>query len=137
MMIALDLEATLIDNAISGIPRPGLYSFIEFCMENFERVALLTTVDEPDARQVLYSLADSGAIPDAFTAAEYIHWQGEYKDLRYAKDMLVEDIIFVDDDKSWIHPEQTDRWIAIEPWMTGDNDRELSRVQQAISKRLG
>ena len=137
MMIALDLEASLIDNAISGIPRPGLYSFIEFCIENFERVALLTTVDESDARQVLYSLADAGAIPDEFTAAEYIHWQGEYKDLRCANNISPDDIIFVDDDASWIHPEQTDQWIAIEPWMAGDDDKELSRVQQAISKRIG
>ena len=137
MMIALDLEASLIDNAISGIPRPGLYSFIEFCMENFERVALLTTVDEPDARQVLYTLADSGAIPDEFTAAEYIHWKGEYKDLRCAENIAPEDIIFVDDDASWIHPDQTEQWIAIESWMAGDDDRELFRVRQAISKRIG
>ena len=61
MMIALDLEASLIDNAISGAPRPGLHTFIEFCIENFDRIALLTTVEEPDARDVLYSLADSGA----------------------------------------------------------------------------
>ena len=79
-MIALDLEASLIDNAISGAPRPGLHTFIEFCIENFDRIALLTTVEESDARDVLYSLADSGAIPEEFTAVEYIHWQGQYKD---------------------------------------------------------
>ena len=95
------------------MPRPGLHTFIEFCIENFDRIALLTTVDEPDARDVLYSLADSGAIPEEFTTVEYIHWQGQYKDLGCAKDISTDEILFVDDDENWIHPDQTNQWIAI------------------------
>ena len=137
MMIALDLEASLIDNAISGMPRPGLHMFIEFCIENFDRIALLTTVDEPDARDVLYSLADSGAIPEEFTTVEYIHWQGQYKDLGCAKDISTDEILFVDDDENWIHPDQTNQWIAIKPWHGDTEDKELSRIQHALRERLG
>ena len=137
MMIALDLEASLIENAISGSPRPGLHTFIEFCIENFDRIALLTTVEESDARDVLYSLADSGAIPEEFTAVEYIHWQGQYKDLRCASDVPPDEILFVDDDENWIHPDQTNQWIAIKPWHGDAEDTELPRIQQALRERLG
>ena len=135
MMIALDLEASLIDNAIMGNPRPGLYEFIEFCFDNFDRVALLTTVEEADAREVLFKLADSGNVPEAFANAEYIDWEGEYKDLRFAKDVDPGEILFLDDDAGWVHPEQTDRWIPIQPWSSGD-DTELKRVRLEILNRI-
>ena len=137
MMLALDLEASLIDNAISGAARPGLRTFIEYCMETFERVALLTTVEESDAREVLYALADAGHVPEAFASVEYIDWQGEFKDLRYVNDSNPSDILFLDDDKNWVHPEQMAQWIAIKPWLGDTDDIELSRVQKAISDRLG
>lgn len=72
-IIALDLEASLIDNAIMGNPRPGLYSFLKFCLEHFERVVLLTTVEETEARVVLHELADDGAIPEEFASVEYVN----------------------------------------------------------------
>jgi hypothetical protein len=37
-VVALDLERTLIDDAMSGRPRPGLFEFAHFCLERFERV---------------------------------------------------------------------------------------------------
>ena len=135
MMIALDLEASLIDNAIMGNPRPGLYAFIEFCFDKFERVALLTTVEETDARNVLYALADSGAVPEEFVNAEYIHWQGEFKNLEFATNVEPHEILFLDDDAGWDQPDQTDRWIQIAPWSSGD-DTELDRVTQEILKRI-
>lgn len=33
--LALDLEGTLISNAVSQISRPGLYSFLEYCRNSF------------------------------------------------------------------------------------------------------
>ncbi len=137
MMIALDLEASLIDNAISGVARPGLRTFIEFCLEAFERVALLTTVEETDAREVLYALADAGHVPEEFTSVEYIDWQGRYKDLRCVNNVTLGEILFLDDDESWIHPEQTAQWISIKPWHGDTEDTELSRVRKVISERLG
>ena len=52
-LLALDLEATLVDNALTANARPGLFDFLAFCEERFERLALLTTVDEDTAREVL------------------------------------------------------------------------------------
>ena len=45
-VLALDLEGTLISNAMSCIPRPGLFAFLEGCREMFARVVLFTAVLE-------------------------------------------------------------------------------------------
>jgi len=41
--ITLDIEGTLIDNFYEKNQRPGLYDFIEFCMEYFSRIFIYTT----------------------------------------------------------------------------------------------
>ena len=46
IVIALDLEGTLISNAVSQFPRPGLYSFLEYCQENFSRIVIFTAVKD-------------------------------------------------------------------------------------------
>ena len=83
-VLALDLERTLIDNALSGLPRPGLRDFLSFCHGRFGRVALFTTVEEADAREVMEGLADSGHVPSGLLSRlEYVEWCGEYKDLAF------------------------------------------------------
>lgn len=42
-VIALDLEGTLIFNAISQIPRPDLYVFLNGCREITERIVMFTS----------------------------------------------------------------------------------------------
>jgi hypothetical protein len=37
MILALDLERTLISDAMNCAPRPGLLSFLEFCAPRFAR----------------------------------------------------------------------------------------------------
>ena len=136
-LLALDLEATLIDDALSELPRPGLNSFLSFCRDHFDRLALLTTVDEQTARLVLEALADGGDVPGIVAdTIEYIDWDGEYKDLRNAIDVNVDEILFVDDDQGWIHPDQIEQWIRITPWRGEPDDVELRRVQQQIESRL-
>lgn len=106
------------------------------CDRSFFRVALLTTVDEQDARDVLEQLADRRHAPESLVARmEYIRWEGEHKDLRNAPAVTLAEILFVDDDRGWVHPDQLDQWIPIDAWHGGE-DNELSRVQQLLEKRL-
>lgn len=71
-MIALDLEGTLISNAVSQIPRPHLRAFACFCCENFERIALFTAVParcrEILRRRVASSSVDALIIPPVLAA---------------------------------------------------------------------
>lgn len=39
--IALDLEGTLISNAVSQFPRPGLFDFLTFCQGGCDRLLIV------------------------------------------------------------------------------------------------
>ncbi len=43
-VLALDLEGTLISNAMSQIARPGLRNFLEFCGRTFSRIVIYTAL---------------------------------------------------------------------------------------------
>jgi hypothetical protein len=53
LVVALNLEGTLISNAISAFPRPGLKLFIENVLKTADRVVMFTTVPEDHARGLL------------------------------------------------------------------------------------
>ncbi len=132
-VLALDLERTLIDDALSARPRPRLRNFLTFCDQRFERVVLFTTVDESSAREVMEDLDRRGYVPRHLLALlEYVDWTGEYKDLRFVPDVQVEEVFIVDDDVSWIRPDQRAQWIAIAPWDGGPDD-ELLRIESVLT----
>ncbi len=131
-LLALDLEGTLVDNALTANARPGLFDFLQFCEERFDRVALLTTVDEETAREVLEGLERGGQVPGVFVArVEYVDWSGEHKDLRFVRSATPDEIVFVDDDPGWVHPDQQGQWISIAAW-NGGADNELARVRAVL-----
>lgn len=137
-VLALDLEATLISNASSQIPRPGLYSFLEFCEERFERLLLFTCVEKEDAWPMLRELSREDQIPRSLLRRlEYVHWTGRYKDLNFILDCQPQQVRLVDDDEYWIKPEQLKRWIPITPWHgTDQHDGELLRVRRLLEDWL-
>jgi hypothetical protein len=135
-VLALDLERTLIDDALNARPRPGLLGFLTFCHERFERVALFTTVEEEDARDVLRDLARRGHLPPGLLERlEYVGWSGEYKDLGLVPGAAPEAVLLVDDDGGWVRPDQRSRWVAVAGW-DGGPDSELERVRSVLEGRL-
>ena len=78
-VIALDLEGTLISNAVSQIPRPGLYKFLELCRSITNRVVIFTSVGEEVFRSIAKELVKEGYAPEWFAEMEYIQWEGETK----------------------------------------------------------
>ena len=135
-VVALDLERTLISDSLSADPRPGLFDFLTFCAERFERIALFTSVETPDAREVLESLAGGGHVPLEFMARlEYVEWLGEYKDLTFIPNAAPGEILLIDDDIGWVRPDQRDRWIPIAGWDRGA-DSELPRVRKILESWL-
>ena len=133
-VLALDLERTLIDDALSGRPRPGLRAFLTFCHERFGRVAMYTTVEEVDARAVLSELADRGHIPPGLLARlEFVGWCGEYKDLAFVPGASPGEVVLVDDDAGWVRPDQRGQWIPVAGW-DGGPDSELVRVRDVLER---
>jgi NLI interacting factor-like phosphatase len=134
--IALDLEGTLISNAVSQFPRPGLFAFLEYCHQNFNRLVIFTAVDEVHFRSIARMLADRQDVPDWFVDLEYINWHGIYKDLSFIPQGIIEHTILLDDRVEYIHPDQKDRWLHIPgydyPYL--DDDRELDRIREKLSQ---
>ena len=126
-VLALDLEGTLISNAVSQIPRPGLFSFLEEASRLFPRIVIFTAVREATFRSVAQGLVDSGDAPAWFADLEYVNWHGTAKDLRFIKDACIEDIVLVDDFEGYVMAEQKQHWIAIKSYENpyGTDDREL------------
>ena len=112
-VLALDLEGTLISNAMSQIPRPGLHAFLSRCRALFRRIVMFTTVDEASFRKIAQSLVEERFAPDWFATLEYVPWHGETKDLRFVTDANWQEVILVDDFEKFVHPGQEAQWLQI------------------------
>jgi NLI interacting factor-like phosphatase len=114
-VLALDLEATLISDVFSQIPRPGLRAFLEFCQIRFSRIVMFTGASEEWFKEVSNNLINSGDAPAWFASLEYISWDLEIKNLNFIPNASPENIILIDDYPPYIHPEQINNWIQIQP----------------------
>lgn len=137
-VLALDLEGTLISNAVSQIPRPGLFTFLERCRELFPRIVMFTTVNEPRFRAIAGVLIQERAAPAWFAQLEYVSWTGATKDLALIRDAAIEDCLLVDDFEAYVHPGQLAQWICIDnfahPYEASDT--ELVKVLEKLQLRL-
>lgn len=136
-ILALDLEGTLISNAISQIPRPGLYRFLEDIQGNFERLVMFTTVPEDRFRTIATLLAAEGSAPDWFARLHCICWSGKTKDLRDVSRRLG-DALLLDDYRPYVHLGQERFWVHIpsfeSPYTLDDNG--LSFARQKLLERI-
>lgn len=127
-ILALDLEGTLISNAISQIPRPGLYRFLEEVQALFDQLTMFTTVPEDRFRSIAALLAREGSAPAWFVELPYIRWSGKTKDLRLASPNLGEAIL-LDDHGPYVHPGQEHLWVQVplfgSPYSSDDDGLSL------------
>jgi len=137
-ILALDLEGTLISNAASQIPRPGLFRFLEQCHELFPRVVMFTTVDEPRFRRIAELLVQEGLVPPWFAELEHVTWSGSTKDLVCIADGGVRDTLLVDDFVGYVHPGQQSQWVEVKCFAHpySDLDLGLSEVVAVLKQRL-
>lgn len=125
-ILALDLEGTLISNAMSQIPRPGLFAFLKRCREIFPRIVAFTTVKEDRFRNIARLLVDEGFAPDWFADVEYIHWQGHTKDLSFIEGATPEQVLLVDDYEIYVHPGQESQWVRIDYFDAPYDERDAA-----------
>lgn len=137
-LLALDVEGTLVSNAVSRVARPGLHDFLEFCRNGFPRVLVYTGVDERRFRELAWQLVSEGAAPEWFGQVTHVPWTGAYKDLGSIPGANVAASLLVDDMEACVHPEQIDRWVRIQPFEKPypASDAELSRVMAVLTTYL-
>lgn len=137
-VLALDLEGTLISNAMSQIPRPGLAEFLTRCAELFPRIVMFTTVKEERFRKIARLLVDEQVAPAWFADMEYITWHGETKDLQFVPGVLPQQVLLVDDFEKYVHPGQEAQWLQIEyfDYAYGSTDTGLAKMLQILAARI-
>ena len=137
-VLALDLEATLISNAVSQFPHPQLFEFLERCKELFPRVVMFTTVREELFRQIARRLVEEDAAPGWLSELECIHWTGTIKDLAFIPGCVADEAILVDDLAAYVHPAQRAQWVKVDPFerLFDDSDAGLSQVLKELEARV-
>ena len=136
--IALDLEGTLISNAVSQFPRPGLRVFLDSCEERFNRVCVYTAVRDVVCVPIIKTMVDEQNAPSWLLETELVQWDRTVKDLSNISNSEIKDCLILDDNPDYIVESQVSKWIQIEKFSSPypDSDRELERVQSVIEKRF-
>jgi len=137
-VLALDLEGTLISNAMSQIPRPGLAAFLTRCEQLFERIVVVTTVREPLFREIAQFLVEEGCAPSWFASVEYVNWSGATKDLSVIPGIQAQQALLVDDYEVYVHPGQEGQWVRVDLFESpySESDRGLASVLEVLQQRL-
>lgn len=137
-VLALDLEGTLISNAVSQIPRPGLSTFLADCRKLFPRIVVFTTVREPLFRAIASGLVQEGTAPGWFAELEYVEWSGPTKDLRFIPNVHMPFALLVDDLRDYVHPGQESLWVPIAQFCSpySEADDELAATIQTLKDRV-
>jgi hypothetical protein len=136
-VLALDLEGTLVSNAVSQIARPGLHEFLEFCRRAVPRIVLYTSVPESKVREVAASLVAEGSAPAWFENVECVHWKGSVKDLSVIQGTTVERILLIDDYEGYVIEDQRRQWLPVESYSApySADDAELRRVRRVLEEK--
>lgn len=136
-ILALDLEGTLISNAVSQIPRPGLHRFLEETRTRFEHLVMFTTVPEERFRSIASLLVAEDCAPSWFMQLRCIEWSGKTKDLTFVSPRLGEALL-LDDHRPYVHPGQEDLWVEIplfgSPYPSDDDG--LTTASRRLYRRL-
>ena len=136
--LALDLEATLISNAMSQFPRSGLCEFLKACEVIFgqDNIVMYTTVNEMLFRQIASQLYKDCHVPKWFITMRYIKWEGEFKNLNFVDSQSPGSVLLVDDYDGYIHPEQRGNWVFIKQFEYPEHDDELNNTLRQIRLKI-
>lgn len=130
-ILVVDIEGTIVSVAEENyIVRPGTHSFLYHAKSIFEHVVFFSAVEYKKSKDFISLLCDTKELPEECRNMDIVKWTVNsnkddsgfittdlYKDLSYVKSMFdgheIGDIVILDDDKFWIHPEQKDCHIPI------------------------
>lgn len=138
-LFCLDLEGTIISNAISQIPRPGIFSFLEFLSEN-GGVVLFTSVSPSRSSDIQRLLVAEGHAPYWFADLDVLNPEANLKRRGVAEAYApgMDQYLLLDDQAGVVDPSERDWWIPVaefEPPYSADED-QLAMVQAELLTRL-
>lgn len=129
-LICLDLEGTLISNAVSQIPRSHLFHFLTE-IHKLARLVLFTSVSPKRTIDIQHLLVHEGKVPDWFGELEALHPAQTVKPMSQAVEYapLAKRYLLVDDQPRCIEDEHRAWWIKVSEFIPPyENDDELLHV---------
>jgi hypothetical protein len=137
VLVCLDLEGTLISNAVSQIPRPHLFEFLE-ALSKITDISLFTSVSEERTIAIKTLLVDETYAPEWFKDLPSLHPKGTKKPRRLVLNRERYQAVFlVDDQISVIEEGESDWHIHVKEYLPpySRDDRELLSVLGQIQQR--
>ncbi len=133
-LLCLDLEGTLISNAVSQIPRPGLFEFLEYVADICE-LMIYTSVSFERVKTIQNLLVEEGVAPAWFRDIPVIRPE---KSLKPKAACGRQDALLVDDQADVIVPGEEDWLVEIPEYLPpySDRDQALSRALDNIEMRV-
>lgn len=133
-LLCLDLEGTLISNAISQIPRPGLYSFLEEVCQLCD-LMIYTSVNRERVDIIRNLLIGEENAPDWF---KYLPVIRPRKTLKPKSACRRDDAFLLDDQPSVVAPGEEDWLIQIPEFSPpySEEDRALNDALEDIEIRV-
>jgi NLI interacting factor-like phosphatase len=133
--IALDLEGTLISNAVSQFPRSGLFEFLDACRSLVPRLVIFTSPNPAIVRDALQRLAADELAPAWIADLEIFRAPTLPKDLRRIDDDW-QGCLLVDDMEPTVHADQHLQWIPVTSFdPTSEEDSELETAAECLVAR--
>jgi hypothetical protein len=114
-ILVLDIEGTLVSNASSVYPRPGLKDFLMESRELFHEIVIYSGISHLSYENVKSHLIENEFVPSWFSELRFFRMEGRYKDLLNIR-TEIQNVFIVDDMELFIHPEQKAHWIEIKPF---------------------
>ncbi|WP_423172582.1 NIF family HAD-type phosphatase [Stenotrophomonas maltophilia] len=133
----MDLEGTLISNAISQIARPGLAEFLAGARRQFETLVMFTTVPEERFRNIAELLVRERSAPEWFADIHFVQWSGKTKDLSFVS-KRIGDALLLDDYAPYVHLGQEHLWVEVPLFASpyAMNDDGLSVASGRLLERV-
>lgn len=134
MLLCLDLEGTLISNAVSQIPRPGLYRFLMRVSEVCD-LMIYTSVSSERVNAIRSLLVEEQVAPAWFADLPVIHPEGTIK---FKDECGRADALLLDDQRGVIAPGEESWWFPIPEYIPpySQQDRELEKALVAVKSRV-
>lgn len=136
-ILAVDLEGTLISNAVSAFARPRLAEFLGWASTRFAQVVLYTAVPAARAAVVLKRVTELDGVPAAVMPTRVLTQEGPCKGLHHV-DRDTWPILLLDDQAGAVCPDEVEQWVPIQPWSApyANDDDGLRGARQLLEAAI-
>lgn len=138
ILICLDIEGTLVSNAVSLFPRPHLCHFL-LEVNKLANLVLYTSVSSARTKKIQNLLVDEGVVPDWFAKLDALSPPYTTKPRVLAASYApgASRFFLVDDQRACVEENEADWWVAVHEYLPpyDVDDEKLLRVLRELTVR--